>query len=66
LFKPWLDEYDGNNVLFQSIHLHGKGFYPNTGFEEKNQEKYQPGGIFNYPIMPGAATSQKWRKIISD
>lgn len=31
LYKPWLDEDDGSNVLFQSVHLHGNNFYPGTG-----------------------------------
>ena len=30
------------------------------------QKKYAPGGIFNFPIYPGNATSQKWRKKFSN
>ena len=65
IYKPWLNEQDGKNVLFQSVHLHGYGFYPNTGFEATGQEHFAPGGIFNYPITPGDATSSKWRKVFS-
>jgi acetoin utilization deacetylase AcuC-like enzyme len=31
VYKPWLDGNDGSNVQFQSVHLHGNNFYPNTG-----------------------------------
>lgn len=30
-YRPWCDYDDGKNVLFASVHLHGKQFYPNTG-----------------------------------
>jgi acetoin utilization deacetylase AcuC-like enzyme len=57
-------------VLFASVHLHGKQFYPNTGGitpeSVKGQEKYKPGGIVNVPIYPGVATGVHWRKQFSD
>mmetsp|Transcript_3859 Transcript_3859/g.6558 ORF Transcript_3859/g.6558 Transcript_3859/m.6558 type:complete len:193 (+) Transcript_3859:169-747(+) len=60
-YRPWLDESDGKNVLFTSVHLHGQQFYPNTGgvtLEDlKKQEAYHPGGIFNFPLYPGSMTS---------
>lgn len=73
VYKPWLDDEDGSNVLFQSVHLHGNNFYPNTGgfpaFDEKdikNQEQYYPGGIYNFPIFPGKAKCSKWRKVFAE
>lgn len=73
VYKPWLDDHDGKNVLFQSIHLHGKNFYPNTGgfpaiseADINKQLVYKPGGIFNYPIYPGTAKCSKWRKTFSE
>jgi len=55
------------------VHLHGKNFYPNTGGfpaitpeDVKIQEKYSPGGIFNYPIYPGNARCSKWRKTFAE
>lgn len=46
--------------------MHGRGFYPGTGFELGGQQTYKPGGIFNFPIFPGTATASKWRKAFSD
>lgn len=49
------------------MHLHGRGFYPNTGFKEgEDQEPYRPGGVYNLPLFPGRAAAQKWRKKFSD
>lgn len=31
VYKPWLNHNDKHNVLFQSVHLHGRGFFPCTG-----------------------------------
>ena len=70
VFKPWLDETDGDNVLFTSVHLHGNNFYPNTGGVEddkvKQQEQYSPGGIFNFPMFPGTASCNVRRKTIAE
>ena len=61
VFKPWLDDEDPMNVLFQSVHLHGRNFYPGTGSKmdkyDENNALYYPAGIYNYPIAPGSATS---------
>lgn len=70
-YRPWLDEDDGKNVLFQSIHLHDRRFYPGTGgqndeFVNDQVDNYFPGGIYNFPIVPGTATSWKWRRTFSD
>lgn len=73
VYKPWLDDKDGFNVLFQSVHLHGKNFYPNTGgfpaiseADILKQTTYKPGGIYNYPIFPGSAKCSKWRKTFAE
>lgn len=53
-------------MYFASVHLHGKGFYPGTGFELAGQEQFKPGGIYNFPIFPGTAKASTWRKSFSD
>lgn len=49
------------------MHLHGRGFYPNTGGSDKpDQDAFRPGGIYNLPLFPGRAAASKWRKKFSD
>ena len=51
-YFPWLNEEDGENVLFSSVHLfQGKEFYPCSGSgEEREDEEFS--NIINIPLTP--------------
>jgi acetoin utilization deacetylase AcuC-like enzyme len=66
-YRPWFSDEDGKNILFSSVHLYGRGFYPKTGEDDgDDQEPYRPGGIYNLPLRPGRAAASTWRKQFSD